>query len=105
MGGVLLDDLRSYLTSGIRLGSHLGLMCISPDFQVSFMLMILMFCEGTRRVAAQTRRVGSRLWTWVHAWTRRVQGMDSASPSCLMNRLAELMHGMDSPSLKNRLGE
>ena len=26
MGGVLLVDLRSYLTSGIKLGSNLGLM-------------------------------------------------------------------------------
>ena len=54
--------------------------CNSPDFQVSFMHIFLVFCEGTRRVGAQTRRVGSRFWTRVRAWTRRVHGMDSTSP-------------------------
>nr|KAJ0208672.1 hypothetical protein LSAT_V11C400191470 [Lactuca sativa] len=35
--------------------------CNSPEFQ------------GTRRVGAQTRRVGSRIWSRVRDWTRRVR--------------------------------
>ena len=50
-----------------------GESCNSPDSQVLFILIILVICEGTRRVGAQTRRVGSRIWSRVRDWTRRVQ--------------------------------